>query len=129
EAVERADLVITSYALLRRDVELLERVDFRIAVLDEAQHVKNADAATTAAARRLRADMKLVLTGTPVENRLRDLWTLLDLVNPGMLGTARRFEDNYERAIVQDVASPQAERLRALVRPFVLRRTKKQVLV
>ena len=138
-ALARFDLVVTTYALLRRDAELLRAVTFRYAVLDEAQNIKNADATTTRAARSLRAKVRLALTGTPVENRLAELWSIMDFANPGMLGPRARFEARYEKPIaaaaVAGVTSPKvfeaavvSARLRALVRPFVLRRTRVEVL-
>jgi superfamily II DNA or RNA helicase len=134
-----ADLVITTYALLRRDIARLRDTDFRAVVLDEAQTIKNLDAATTRAARALRAGSRLALSGTPVENRLTELWSVMDFCNPGMLGTLRCFEDRYEkplaRAALDGPSSPKSleaarvsARLRALLRPFVLRRTRAEVL-
>ncbi|MEO6420259.1 MAG: DEAD/DEAH box helicase, partial [Polyangiaceae bacterium] len=113
---------------LRRDVELLAGIPFRCAVLDEAQNIKNADSATTRAAGQLDASMRLALSGTPIENRLGELWSLASFVNPGILGTARAFETRFERPIVADRKSPLAGVLRAVVRPFLLRRTKDEVL-
>jgi SNF2 family DNA or RNA helicase len=123
-----SDVVVTTYALLRRDVEALAAIRFRCVVLDEAQNIKNADAATTRAAGRLDASMRLALTGTPVENRLRELWSLASFTNPGILGTVRGFETRFERPIATDRGSPLAGRLRAVMRPFLLRRTKGEVL-
>ena len=126
--IAETDLIVTTYALLRRDVEALAAVPFRCVVLDEAQNIKNADSATTRAAGRLDASMRLALSGTPIENRLRELWSLASFANPGMLGTARAFETRFERPIAADRASPIAAELRAVVRPFLLRRTKDDVL-
>jgi superfamily II DNA or RNA helicase len=128
-AIARSDLVVTTYAILRRDIETLERVPFRAIVADEAQNIKNADAATTLAAKRLQAPVRLALSGTPVENRLRELWSILDFVNPGMLSSVRAFESRFERPIVHAPAGSAAAELRAVVRPFLLRRTKGEVLV
>ena len=122
------DIVVTTYALLRRDLEALAAIPFRCVVLDEAQNIKNADSATTRAAGRLDASMRLALTGTPVENRLRELWSLASFTNPGILGTSRAFETRFERPIATDRTSPLASQLRAVVRPFLLRRTKGEVL-
>ncbi len=127
-AIGEHDVVVTTYALLRRDIEALSAVRFRCVVLDEAQNIKNADSATTRAANRLDASMRLALSGTPVENRLRELWSLSSFVNPGILGTSRAFETRFERPIVADRKSPLASELRAIVRPFLLRRTKDDVL-
>jgi SNF2 family DNA or RNA helicase len=122
------DLVVTTYAVLRRDVEHLAATTFRCAVLDEAQNVKNAAARTTGAARRLRAEMRLALSGTPIENRLAELWSIMAFANPGILGTAEDFDERFERPITTRPDGQVAERLRAIVRPFVLRRTKAEVL-
>jgi len=128
EVIGGYDLVVTTYALLRRDIELLKAVRFRTVIFDEAQQLKNAGAQTAQAARELESSSALALTGTPVENRLAELWSLVDLVNPGMLGTLRAFQSRYERPVSADPRGPEAQRLRAMVRPFVLRRTKREVL-
>jgi superfamily II DNA or RNA helicase len=127
-AIVRHDVVVTTYALLRRDIEALSAIKFRCVVLDEAQNIKNADSATTRAANALDASMRLALSGTPVENRLRELWSLASFANPGILGTSRAFETRFEKPIVADRESPAAAELRAIVRPFLLRRTKDDVL-
>ena len=114
------DLVITSYASLLR-VPWIADVGWRLAVLDEAQAIKNPDAKQTRAVKQLKAGARLALTGTPVENRLGDLWSIFDFVNPGLLGTAKQFTSFAKRL---------AERphgygpLRELVRPYILRRLK-----
>jgi superfamily II DNA or RNA helicase len=128
-AIRESDLVVTTYAILRRDIDVLEKVPFRAVVADEAQNIKNADAATTLAAKRLQSPVRLALSGTPVENRLRELWSILDFVNPGMLSSARAFESRFERPIVAAPGGSAAADLRAVVRPFLLRRTKAEVLV
>jgi SNF2 family DNA or RNA helicase len=122
------DLLVTTYGVLRRAEERLAAIKLRAAILDEAQNIKNADAATTHAAKALDAQVRLALTGTPVENRLRELWSLLDFANPGMLGSATRFEERFERPIAADPRCEATSLLRAIVRPFVLRRSKEQVL-
>jgi superfamily II DNA or RNA helicase len=127
-AIGKGDVMVTTYALLRRDIESLAALRFRCVVLDEAQNIKNADSATTHAANRLDASMRIALSGTPVENRLRELWSLASFVNPGILGTVRSFETRFERPIVADRDSAAAAELRAIIRPFLLRRTKDDVL-
>jgi SNF2 family DNA or RNA helicase len=141
EDVAGHDLVVTTYALLRRDVERLRGIPFRYVVLDEAQHVKNHSAATTAAAKALTAEARLALTGTPIENRLLELWSILDFCNPGMLGTWRSFVRRYERPVAGALAdaapaaesagavgaAPESLALRERIRPFVLRRLKAEV--
>ncbi len=126
--IAEADIVVTTYALLRRDLDTLSAIPFRCAVLDEAQNIKNSDSATTRAAGKLDASMRLALSGTPIENRLRELWSLASFANPGILGTARAFETRFERPISTDRGSAVAAELRAVVRPFLLRRTKDDVL-
>ena len=128
ERISGHDIVVTTYGVLRRDVEWLSAIRFRALVLDEAQQVKNADAATRRAAARIDADVRLALSGTPVENRLRELWSIASLVNPGMLGSVKSFERRYERPVATDVTSPRAQELKGLMRPFLLRRTKSDVL-
>jgi hypothetical protein len=127
-AIAKYDLVVTTYALLRQDIDDLAAVPLRCVVLDEAQNIKNADSATTRAANRLKAAMRLALSGTPVENRLGELWSLASFVNPGILGGVRAFEKRFEKPIVADRGAPAAAELRAIVRPFLLRRTKDDVL-
>ncbi len=127
-AIAEHDLVVTTYGLLRRDVQALGSVPFRCVVLDEAQNIKNAASATTHAANALVSPMRLALTGTPVENRLGELWSLASFANPGILGSLGRFEARFERPIAADRESPVAAELRAVVRPFLLRRTKDEVL-
>ncbi len=129
EALERHDLVVTTYGLLRREVDRLVRTRFRAVVLDEAQNVKNPAAETSRAARALDAEMRIALTGTPVENRLGELWSLMTFANPGMLGTLRDFEERWARPIATRPDSELAAELRAVVRPFILRRTKAEVLL
>lgn len=128
-SIAASDLVVTTYALLRSDLEELRKFEFRTVIADEAQNIKNSDTATTLAAKQLRAKMRLALSGTPVENRLRELWSILDFVNPGMLATAGAFESRFERAIIAEPAGAQATELRAIIRPFLLRRTKEEVLL
>ncbi|MEI8255913.1 MAG: SNF2-related protein, partial [Deltaproteobacteria bacterium] len=128
EQIAAHDLVVTTYGVLRQDIDMLSSVEFRAAILDEAQNVKNAEAVTSQAANRLRAGTRLALTGTPVENRLAELWSLMEFCNPGMLGTQASFGRRFERPITLDPAGPAAATLRSIVRPFLLRRTKREVL-
>lgn len=117
-------LVVTTYGLLARDVEQLGSIDWTTVVLDEAQAIKNPNTKAARAVRRLTADQKLALTGTPVENRLSELWSILDAVNPGMLGSLERFRRRFASPIERNHDPEAAERLRRLTRPFVLRRSK-----
>ncbi len=122
EVTEGVDLWVSSYTQLRRHKHLLGDVEFGYAVLDEAQFIKNPDAKVTQACCSLRARRRLALTGTPLENRLLDLWTLYRFLMPGMLGSRRRFE-----AAVAGDPSGLLARLRRQIGPFVLRRTKADV--
>jgi len=117
-------LVVTTYGLLRRDAELLSSVDWSVAALDEAQNIKNASSATARAARGLRASHRFALTGTPVENRLAELWSILEFANPGLLGPLETFRRDFALPIERYGNDEAAMRLRRIVGPFVLRRLK-----
>jgi superfamily II DNA or RNA helicase len=127
QAARDVDVVITSYALLRRDVEgPLGNINFRYLMLDEAQNVKNATTEAWKAARLVQCDQRMALTGTPIENRVEELWSILDLVAPGLLGTERSFERRYGRPIAKGDRA-RLDELRKRVRPVVLRRKKEDV--
>jgi superfamily II DNA or RNA helicase len=117
-------LVITTYALLRRDADLLAAVAWSTVVLDEAQNIKNAASITARAARALRADHRFALTGTPVENRLAELWSIFEFLSPGFLGPLEAFRREYAVPIERHGSDQVAERLRRVVGPFLLRRLK-----
>ncbi len=119
-----ADLILTTYALLARDIDDLRALHLERVVLDEAQHVKNERTAQARAARRLQARHRLALTGTPVENRLAELRAILDFVNPGMLGSAAKFRAAFTVPIETDRDPHALARLRVITAPFVLRRVK-----
>ncbi len=123
-AVAGCDLFVTTYALLARDAAALAQVPWHRLVLDEAQAVKNAATRAAVAARTLMTPRRLAVTGTPVENRLADLWALLDLVNPGLLGTANEFRTRFAVPVERRGDEDAKVRLRALTQPFVLRRLK-----
>jgi superfamily II DNA or RNA helicase len=124
DAISDHDLVVTNYALLRRDVAAWRQVELRALILDEAQNLKNPDAAVTAAAGEIEARHRLALTGTPLENRALDLWSIVECVNPGYLGARASFEARYDRLD----APPHARTLLAAkLRPILLRRTKREV--
>jgi len=124
-----ADIVVTSYALLRRDIELLAALDFAAVVLDEAQHIKNRSTQNAQATKRLKAVHRLVLTGTPIENSVADLWSIMDFLMPGYLGPYERFRLGYEAPIAQggEVGEAAQLKLRRKLRPFMLRRLKQDV--
>ncbi len=122
--VSSADLVITTYALLARDVDELKALTFDRVVLDEAQHVKNERTSQSRAVRQLAVRHRLALTGTPVENRLAELRAILNFANPGMLGSAAKFRAAFAVPIEADRDEEAAARLRAATAPFILRRVK-----
>lgn len=127
-ALENADVVLTSYAILQRDEKFLAEIEFDSVVFDEAQMIKNPKAKTYQAAQRIRANTRLALTGTPMENHLGDLWSLFNLLSPGLLGDLESFNRIFRHPIEQRAASEQMQKLRARVRPFLLRRIREQVL-
>ena len=124
--LEKADVMITSYALLRRDEELLQALDLRYVILDEAQHIKNPMSQTARSAKKLSSERRLALTGTPIENRLSELWSIFDFVSPGLLGQLKTFEERIARPIDRGDMET-AQRLRATIKPFVMRRLKRDV--
>jgi hypothetical protein len=122
------DVIVTNYALLRRDLTALQKFDFQAIVLDEAQFIKNPSAQVTQSVKQLRASQRLALTGTPLENRMLDLWSIVDFVQPGYLATQADFTQNYEPK-GEDINAQKIarRRLSAKLRPLMLRRLKKQV--
>jgi hypothetical protein len=127
EDLKGMDLVLTSYALVRRDLDQLSQVGFRFVILDEAQNIKNADSATAQACKSLPSDTRLALTGTPLENRLSELWSIFDFLMPGFLGSADSFGDRYEQPIQVANDASARDRLRRRIQPFILRRLKTEV--
>lgn len=127
--IPQHDLIITNYAILRRDFEALQKFPFGAVILDEAQYIKNPAAQVTKSAKQLRAKQRLALTGTPLENRLLDLWSIVDFVQPGYLGNQSQFTETYEpRGENADNRRKIAlKRLSAKLRPLMLRRLKNQV--
>jgi len=118
------DVVLTTYGLVARDLELLQRVRWHRVVLDEAQHVKNPPTKQASAIRALPCEQRVALTGTPVENRLGELWSILDFCCPGYLGSAGEFRRLFAVPIERHRDRAAADRLRQMVRPFILRRLK-----
>jgi SNF2 family DNA or RNA helicase len=125
----QVDMVLTSYALVRQDAETLASVQWLGVILDEAQNIKNPTAKQTQAARKLPADFRLALTGTPVENRLSELWSIMHFLNPGYLGTRQDFRSNFAIPIERYSDQDATQRLKKLVGPFILRRVKTDPLV
>jgi SNF2 family DNA or RNA helicase len=124
ERLGEADLVVTTYATATRDIDELAACEWRCVVLDEAQAIKNALSRSAKAVKRLRAGHRVALTGTPVENRLAELWSLMDFLNPGMLGSSDVFRGRYAIPVERYGLTEPAERLRAITRPYILRRLK-----
>jgi superfamily II DNA or RNA helicase len=123
-AFKPGHVTVTSYALLRRDLGMLEDVDWDAVVFDEAQQIKNPSSKGARAARSLTARMRVAMTGTPIENRLSELWAIVDVTNPGLLGPQRTFNERFAVPIERWHDEGAATRLRRLVAPFVLRRRK-----
>ena len=122
------DLVITSYALLRRDAEHYKPFVFSTTILDEAQHIKNPGSQNARAACAIRSKARFILTGTPLENSIRDLWSLFEFLIPGYLGTRKDFQDRYEKPLAIGESGGIWPRLLRRVRPWMLRRTKSEIL-
>jgi non-specific serine/threonine protein kinase len=118
------DLVLTTYGIMLRDIELLHKTRFDYAILDESQAIKNPLAKSARAARMLNAAHRLVLTGTPVENNTFELWSQFSYLNPGLLGNMEYFKREFATPIERHQDEAAAQLLRQLIYPFVLRRTK-----
>lgn len=127
EAAANADVVVTTYAVLRLDADAFGALDWAGLVLDEAQFVKNPATKAHEAARGIRAPFRLAVTGTPVENHLGELWAIMNLVAPGLFPSRRAFDERYRRPIEEDGNAERRELLRRRIRPLMLRRTKEAV--
>ncbi|MBD7966640.1 DEAD/DEAH box helicase [Paenibacillus gallinarum] len=123
--IRQADVIITSFATATLDQELLSTVTWESLCLDEAQNIKNAQTKQSTAVRSFQAKHRIALTGTPIENRLSELWSLYDFINPGYLGTARAFSARFIQPIEKDQDEQKTIQLQKLVKPFMLRRKKK----
>ena len=124
----RGGVLVTSYDLLRRDIDLYEKLTFSVQIIDEAQFIKNHATQAARAVKAVQADFRLALTGTPVENRLSELWSIFDYLMPGYLFSYSRFREEFESPIVNREDEGASERLQKMIRPFVLRRLKQDVL-
>lgn len=124
KAAQSCNLVITSYTLVQRDLKTLQLVSWQGVVLDEAQNIKNAEAKQSQAVRELEAEFRIALTGTPVENRLTELWSILDFLNPGYLGQKNFFQRRFAIPIERYGDTTSLQTLRSLTQPFILRRLK-----
>ena len=124
----KADIFITSYDLLKRDVEEYSLIEFRYEILDEAQNIKNYTTNNARAVKKIKAETRFALTGTPIENRLGELWSIFDFVMPGFLYTNKKFRNKFELPIVKDNQTEAVNGLKRMISPFILRREKSNVL-
>jgi non-specific serine/threonine protein kinase len=124
DAIHTHDLIVTTYGVVRNDIDELQEIQFHRTVLDEAQKIKNTDAKRTQAIRALSTRHRFALTGTPVQNRLSELWSIMDFCNPELLGSQTAFRETFARPIERYGDDEQIDQLRQLVQPFILRRSK-----
>lgn len=126
--VVAADIVVTSYGMMKRDIELYESMEFKYCFIDEAQHIKNPNTLNAKAVKRIKARGYFALTGTPIENTLTELWSIFDFLMPGYLLTHNKFITRYEKPIVKNSDSKALKDLARHIKPFIIRRMKKDVL-
>lgn len=122
------DLIFTSYDLIKRDIELYQNIYFRYCILDEAQYIKNSTTQNAKAVKLIKSELHFALTGTPIENSLSDLWSIFDFIMPGFLLSYNKFKEKYEIPIVKNEDNEMLNRLHNQIKPFILRRLKKDVL-
>lgn len=122
------DVLVTSYDLLRRDIDWYEPLQFALCIIDEAQYIKNQQTLSARSVKRIHANTRFALTGTPIENRLGELWSIFDFLMPGFLGSYNSFRDEYEISIVREKDDFVRERLNAMISKFIMRRLKRDVL-
>ena len=125
--IPKYDVVITSYALIRRDIAKLKKHEFRYVILDESQNIKNADSITAQSVKQLNCKHKLALSGTPIENRLEELWSIFDFLMPGFLFDKNEFNYRYVTPIMEREDKTVEKRLKSQIYPFILRRMKRDV--
>ncbi len=130
EEIDSYDLVITSYDLLKRDIEIYQEkgYTFRYIIADEAQYLKNSNTQNAKAIKKIKANTRYALTGTPIENSLAELWSIFDFIMPGYLFTYKEFKSTYETPIIKEQNQETIKKLKMLIEPFILRRNKKEVL-
>ena len=130
ENLEQYDLIITSYDLLKRDIENYKKknYEFKFIIADEAQYLKNSNTQNAKSIKEIKAQTRYALTGTPIENSLSELWSIFDYIMPGYLFTYKKFKNTFEVPIAKENSAIAMEKLKMLIEPFVLRRTKKEVL-
>ena len=124
EAIKDRDVVLTSYPVARLDAESIQSIKWRAVILDEAQNIKNPETKQTQVIRKIEADFRIALTGTPVENRLSELWSIMHFLNPGYLGARKSFRENFALPIERYQDKAALEQLKTLTTPFILRRVK-----
>ena len=127
-SAKKRDVLITSYTLMQQEIDLFAKKKYATVILDEAQAIKNPESNRAKAASMLQADFRIGMTGTPIENRLTELWSLFRFLNPGLFGSQKSFEDRFAVPIQRDGSASARSTLRRLVHPFILRRTKSQVM-
>lgn len=127
QAFNRHHIVLVTYGFLRRDIDLLEEYKFKCVILDESQYIKNPDSQTYHSVIQLKSEQRFALTGTPIENSLKDLWAQFNFINPGLLGTASFFRNHFIIPIMKAGDMRMRDKLLKLISPFILRRTKQQV--
>lgn len=130
QELNQYDLVITSYDLLKRDIDIYKELNycFKYIIADEAQYIKNNNTKNAKAIKLIEADTKYALTGTPIENSLNELWSIFDFIMPGYLFSYKKFKQNFELPITRENDERVLNKLKMLIEPFILRRTKKEVL-
>lgn len=129
-SIPNYNIVITSYDLLKRDIEIYEELnyEFKYIIADEAQYIKNNNTQNAKAIKKINAETRYALTGTPIENSLSELWSIFDYIMPGYLFSYKKFKENYEMPIIRDEDEFAMKKLKMLIEPFVLRRIKSEVL-
>ncbi len=130
KTINNYDIIITSYDSLKRDIELYEEkmYQFKYMIADEAQYIKNNNTQNARAIKKITAETRFALTGTPIENSLSELWSIFDFIMPGYLFKYRKFKEIYELPIVKENSEAKMQKLKKMIEPFVLRRIKKEVL-
>lgn len=128
EKLSQYDLIVTSYPLIRRDIDLYQKYEFRYCILDEAQHIKNPTSRNAISVKKIQAENCFALTGTPIENSLTELWSIFDFIMPGFLLSYGKFTKKYEKPIIRENNQEVLIQLKKQISPFILRRLKKDVL-
>lgn len=126
--IKNTNVLITSYGLLREDKEFFQGIDFKVMIIDEAQNIKNSTTAITKTVKSIKAETKMALTGTPIENSTVELWSIFDYIMPGFLGNVDNFDRRYKVKDFDEDTNKKLESLNSLIQPFILRRKKKDVI-